>query len=139
MKREDDTTGPKDSERKRKSKEITRERRRQSALERLGTNDPRCIFCGEADWRVLEKHHIAGQAYDDFTCIHCRNCHRKQSDRQKDHPGPTGAPLGLSEAVGRFLLGVADFFELLIEKLREFGNALIASVQGDPPASEVRP
>ena len=103
-----------------------------------GRNDPHCIFCGENDWCVLEKHHIAGKAYDDFTGIHCRNCHRKQSDRQKDHPEPTGAPLGLPEAVGRFLLGLADFFELLIEKLREFGEALIANVQAETATPEVR-
>lgn len=132
MKRKDNTVGTKNAK-------IARERRRQNALERLGTNEPRCVFCGEDDWRVLERHHIAGTAYDDFTCIHCRNCHRKQSDRQKDHPGHTDAPIGLPEALGRFLLGLADFFESLIEKLREFGNALISSVQAETKPFEVRP
>jgi hypothetical protein len=130
--------GPDDSEMKRKNRKLTYERRRQAALERLGTNDPRCVFCGEDDWRTLENHHIAGQAYDDFTAIHCRNCHRKQSDMQKDHPEPTGMPPELAEKVGRFLLGFADFVERLIEKLREFGNALIESVRANAESCEVR-
>ena len=138
MKRKDNVKRTDKVEEKRKNREIARERRRQNALERLGTNEPRCIFCGEADWRTLEKHHIAGQVYDDFTSIHCRNCHRKQSDRQKDHPEQMSAPVGLPEAVGRFLLGLADFFELLIEKLREFGEALIESVQSGSATCEVR-
>lgn len=138
MKRKDTTNKPGDIEKKQKALEVWQERRRQNALERLGTNNPRCIFCGENDWRALERHHIAGRAYDDFTCIHCRNCHRKQSDRQKDHPQPTDAPTSLPEAVGRFLLGLADFFEFLIEKLREFGNALIESVRSEMGPHEVR-
>ena len=62
-----------------------RERRRQRALERLGTDDPCCAICAENDWRCLELHHIAGQAFDDTTMIVCRNCHRKLSDMQKEH------------------------------------------------------
>lgn len=117
--------GEREKERKRKQKEINQQRRRQAALERLGTNNPRCIFCGEDDPHCLEKHHIAGKAYDAFTAIHCRNCHRKQSDRQHDHPKISGANPSL-ENIGEFLLGLADFFEHLIKKLREFGEALIS-------------
>lgn len=131
MKRKDTTTTVSDVKIEPVTRNLASERRRQNALERLGTNSPRCIFCGEDDWRTLEKHHIAGQAYDDFTCIHCRNCHRKQSDKQKDHPRATDMPIGPVEAAGRFMLGLADFFELLIEKLREFGNALIESVRAE--------
>ena len=137
MKSKDNSTSTHDAETKRKQKELARERRRQNALERLGTNNPRCL-CGEDDWRTLEKHHVAGQAYDDFICIQCRNCHRKLSDQQKDHPDTTGEPIGLPETIGRFLLGLADFFELLIEKLREFGTALIESVRNQTTTSEVR-
>jgi hypothetical protein len=38
----------------------------------------------------------------------------------------TGLSPSLLERVGRFLLGLADLFEQLIPKLREFGLALIA-------------
>ena len=107
--------------------ERKRETRRQAALDRLGTNDPRCIHCGETDWRCLEAHHVAGRAYDDFTSVECRNCHRKLSDPQKDHPPKIGEPPSLPEQVGHFLLGLADFFLLLVEQLRKFGGELIAS------------
>ncbi len=102
-----------------------RERRRLAALERLGTEKPRC-HCGEDNPHCLERHHLAGQAYDDDTVIVCRNCHRKLSDLQKDHPKPSNTAPDLLECIGRFLLGIADLFELLVAKFREFGTALIA-------------
>jgi len=45
-----------------------------------------CPFCGEDDPRCAEDHHIAGRKYDDMTVRVCRNCHRKLSDMQRDHP-----------------------------------------------------
>ena len=45
--------------------ELNRERRRQRALERLGTNNPRCPFCGFDNPLALELHHIAGEAFDE--------------------------------------------------------------------------
>lgn len=107
--------------------ERKRETRRQAALDRLGTNDPRCVHCGETDWRCLELHHPAGRAYDDFTSIECRNCHRKLSDSPKDYPPKIGDPPPLPERASHFLFGLADFFLLLAEQLRKFGGELIAS------------
>jgi hypothetical protein len=118
-----------DSGQAQKRRELAREKRRQSALERLGTQTPRCPLCGETDWRVFDNHHVAGVAYDDFTARLCRNDHRKVSDSQKDHPQQKGEPPSLIEAVGHFLLGLADFFEELFKKLREFGEALLASIE----------
>jgi hypothetical protein len=109
--------------------EHEREVRRQLALERLGTNDPRCVTCGESDRRCLERHHIAGICHDDETVIVCRNCHRKLSDMQKDHPKPIGSQPDPFERIAYFLLGIADLFELLIERLRQFAATLIAQVR----------
>lgn len=108
-----------------KDSELNRERRKQASLERLGTNHPKCIYCGENHWECLELHHLGGRKNDPFTVIYCRNCHRRLSDLQKDHPKQDRPPSDLTEAIGHFLLGLADFLVLLIEKLREFGNALI--------------
>ena len=105
--------------------ENEQERRKQKAIERLGTNNPVCVLCGETDWRCLELHHIAGKSFDDALAILCRNCHRKLSDLQKDHPQPASTPPDLIERIGHFLLGLADLFALLVEKLREFGDDLI--------------
>jgi hypothetical protein len=40
----------------------------------------------------LERHHIAGRTFGDENVPVCRNCHRKLSDLQKDHPPHIGAP-----------------------------------------------
>ena len=106
-------------------KELARETRKQRRLEKLGTNSPLCGDCGVNDWRCLELHHVADHGCDDGTVILCRNCHRRVSDDQKDHPAfdPDADPT--LQAIGRFLLGLADLLKLAIEKLTEFGLALI--------------
>lgn len=106
-------------------KEFARELRKQRRLEKLRSNNPLCGECGEMDWRCLELHHVADHDCDDGTVIVCRNCHRKVSDDQKDHPAfdPDADPM--LHAIGRFLLGLADLLKLAIEKLTAFGLALI--------------
>lgn len=107
-------------------KKIDYEKRKQKAFQRLGSSNPQCIVCGEEDWRCLELHHIGQEGFDDLLGIVCRNCHRKASDAQMSHPKPLNLtePIML-ERIGHVLIGLADFFELLIEKLRIFGNYLI--------------
>jgi hypothetical protein len=107
-----------------------KEARKQKRLETLDDNNPACIVCGENNPHCLELHHIAGQAYDDDTTPVCRNCHRKLSDDQKDHPKAIRKTPTTVECIGHFLLGLADLFMLLVEKLRDFGQALIAVAQG---------
>jgi len=108
------------------TKRIDAEDRRQQQLRRLGTQNPRCVICGEADPGVLEKHHIAGRKYHDDQAIVCANCHRKLSDKQRDH-APPGAvePEGFLATIGHYLLGLADFLAKVVETLREFGAWLI--------------
>ena len=111
---------------KKPNSEIKREIRRQRALDRLGSDEPRCLRCGEANPHCLEYHHIAGRSHDDETVIVCRNCHRKLSDDQKDHPPNQGMPPNPLDQTGRFLLGLADLFKMLVGRLEEFGRDLIA-------------
>ncbi len=118
-------------------KELAREVRKQRRLEKLGSNSPLCGECGEPDWRCLELHHVADFDCDDGTVILCRNCHRKVSDDQKDHPDFDPAADPMLHAIGRFLLGLADLLKLAIEKLTEFGLALIE--RASPEAGEARP
>lgn len=105
--------------------ELDRARRKQKALERLGTNNPRCIYCSEIRPECLELHHVGGRKNDPLTVIICRNCHRTLSDLQRDHPKQEQAPVDHLEAIGHFLLNLADFLALLIERLKEFGHELI--------------
>jgi hypothetical protein len=115
------------------TKEMDEEDRRQQRLRRLGTQDPICVACGESDPAVLELHHIAGRKYDDDVSIVCANCHRKLSDKQRDHV-PLGRTQsdGQSARIGHYLLGLAALLVLIVETLRKFGTRLIAeSKRGD--------
>lgn len=119
-------------------KELAREIRKQRRLEKLGTNSPICGTCGEADYRTLEKHHVAGRKYDPDTVITCRNCHRKVSDDQKDHPAIDANTDAMLSVIGMFLLGLVDLLELVSDKLSAFGLALIerAKLAGGEQAGE---
>lgn len=101
------------------------ERFKQTRLESLTTNEPACTTCPETHFNCFEMHHVAGKRYDDLTVRQCLNCHAKLTALQKGHPPPVGKEPTFEEVVGRFLLGLADFFELLITTLREFGEKLI--------------
>lgn len=97
----------------------------QGRLEKLGVNDPVCGMCGETDPRTFELHHPAGRKQNDFTSQICANDHRKMSFEQNLlSPRPRDAD-PLLYAIGRFLIGLADMFAEIIEKLYEFGIALI--------------
>jgi hypothetical protein len=114
-------------------RELNRQRRMQRALERLGSNNPRCVICGCDDPLALELHHVAGQAYGHDMVIVCRNCHRRLSDYQKDHSlGQAKQPTEI-EPIRRFLLGLADLFEMLVKRLREFA-AKLAPIESAGPS-----
>lgn len=100
--------------------------RAQHAKRRLGAADARCRVCGESYAGCLEQHHIAGRANHDETHPLCRNCHRKASDLQRDHPHQIAVPPSFLEVVGHYLIGLADMLRLVAETLVQFGKSLIA-------------
>ncbi len=106
-----------------------KETRKQNRLEKLGNNHPVCVICGEDSWQCLEQHHIAGKDYSNDLCNICRNCHRKLSDDQNDHPKQISQPPTSLETIGHMLIGLADFFALLVERLREYGLQLIQAAK----------
>lgn len=106
------------------------ERRKRTALRRLGSDAPHCLVCGEADWRCLEVHEPAGRAYDQLGVILCRNCHRKLTDPRDNTPRPANPPL--LEQVGQLLLGLAALFALLGAHLKDLGHALLEAAQDCP-------
>ncbi|MDR5726520.1 MAG: hypothetical protein RB191_03525 [Terriglobia bacterium] len=112
------------------------ERQKQNRLEQLGTNNPVCLACGRTEWPIFEEHHIAGCRYCALTILHCKNCHAIATAKQKGHPPPKRGQPSTEEIIGRLLLGLADFFELLIETLRKFGEYLIEKAQGIGNAGE---
>lgn len=85
-------------------------------LRRLGGRNPACSSCMEDDPRCLELHHIAGRKFsDDVVCL-CRNCHRKLSDDQIDHPTEKSGLRKSTLIQLRKLLGRADMFRDLAEQ-----------------------
>jgi len=102
------------------------ERRKQSKLHKLGTNNPRCAICGNSDWRVIEEHHPAGRKNDELVVLICANHHRILSYVQKDHKETEPNADELLARIGNFLLGLADMLALILQRLYEFGEALIA-------------
>ena len=90
-----------------------------------GFPDPRCIACGEDKvWR-LELDHIAGQKHDDSCAPLCCNCHAERTFMQSYQPAGGENPQNVLEVIGRFIIGIAEWFELIKEKLYEFGEYLI--------------
>ena len=105
--------------------ELARETRKQRRLETLRTDDPRCGMCGETHWACIEAHHPADHGRDKATVLLCRNCHKKVSDDQKDHPAFDPNADTMLDSIGHFLLGLADMLRLIVERLYAFGLALI--------------
>ncbi len=113
---------------------LTKEEREQRRLRRLHTASPACACCGETDSRCLERDHIAGVSNDArTTVILCRNCHRKRTDEQRDHPA-NALPDETLKRIAHFLIGLAELLALIVDKLREFAATLF--VYEAPPASE---
>ncbi|MEO6608973.1 MAG: hypothetical protein ABIN69_10940 [Aestuariivirga sp.] len=110
-------------------KKLAREARERNAKIRLGTDTPRCAHCGRGESVGLEAHHVAGRAYDPTTDIECGYCHRILSDWQKDHPKRICGPPTFEEGLMHFLLGMADMFELLVKRLREFAETMLQKLQ----------
>ena len=118
------------------------EERLRKALERLGTDDPKCAHCPETDPLVLQRHHVAARQYGEATIIECANCHARLSDAQKDHPSRLDDNLPTTfERIGHLLLGLADLLRIAASKLDEIGRGLIhyvaytmgAPVEGGAP------
>ena len=101
------------------------EARREAAYRRLGSRTPKCATCGDDRWQCLEAHHVAGKDHDPTTGTLCRNCHRVQSDAQRDMPPKYALADPQLDAIGRFLLGLADMLAVVLERLRECGANLM--------------
>jgi hypothetical protein len=90
-----------------------------------GFPNPRCVACSEARIWCLELDHIAGQKHDEACSPLCGNCHAERSFLQGLEPPGGENPKNVFEVIGRWLLGIAQYFELLLDKLWDFGEFLI--------------
>jgi hypothetical protein len=108
------------------------ERRRQMALERLGTNTPTCVFCNENNPHCLERHHYEGRNFSTETVIVCRNCHRKLEDARKNRPSTIACPPVLDERIENFLYAAADCLAALLDSLRKYAQELGERTRSGP-------
>ncbi len=68
-------------------------RRNAEALEQLGMEQPRCIYCGNTDPLVVRprrivNHHIFGDERDSTTVFACLNCHAVAHEDLRDAEVP---------------------------------------------------
>lgn len=93
-----------------------------------GFPEPRCPICGDDRiWR-LQLDHIAGDKNDDTCWPLCGNCHADRTFAQQTlEPGDADPanPKNVFEVIGRWLLGIAEWLELIVDKLWQFGKFLI--------------
>lgn len=96
-------------------------------LERLGSAHPVCVVSGEDDPMSLELHHITyGRGLDDVEIVSA-TAHSKLSDKQKSQPPQKSAAVQDRELyqVGRYLCGLADMLELMVETQLYYGKFLM--------------
>lgn len=96
-----------------------KESRSRRALERFGTENPKCLLTGEDNPVALHLHHVAGHRYDDVVAPVSLTVHAKVSDLQKDHPGKIEGCKNPLEDIGHLLLGLGDMLEVAIDDLRD--------------------
>ena len=84
-----------------------------------------CTLCPEDDPLLLEVEHPAGRLHDDTVVLLCIKCHRLRTADQRCDPSPSDNPRNVFEVIGRWLLSIASYFEILRDKLRQFGEFLI--------------
>jgi|SRR6185503_17220851 len=96
-----------------------RESRRRRALERLGTDNPKCLLTCEDNPVALHLHHVAGHKYGDVVVPVSLTVHAKVSDLQKDHPHKIEGCKNPLEGIGHLLLGLGDMLEVVIDDLRD--------------------
>jgi len=91
----------------------------------LGITNHVCPICGEDDALALILDHLAGRQHDDTMVLICRNCDAKRTADQRCDPSPSDSPRNVFEVIGRWLLSLASYFELMKDTLRRFGEFLI--------------
>ena len=89
-----------------------------------------CTCCPQADVLCLTFEHPAGRNHDDTTTLICMNCKALRDCFQRAEPSPSPNPQNVFEVIGRWLLGIAGYFGILVTTLRGFGEFLINLAKG---------
>ena len=94
--------------------------------ERLsGIHNEVCLGCGCDLAQGKEDDHLIGRKHGDLVWPLCLPCHHKRSELQREEPPPTANPRNVFEVIGRWLLSLKEYFELIGEMLGRMGEYLI--------------
>jgi hypothetical protein len=98
-----------------------------SRKERLpGIHNEVCLGCAGDLAQGKEDDHMAGRKHSDIVWPLCKStCHPKRSEYQREQPPPSENPRNVFEVIGRWLLSVKEYFELMAETFERFGLFLI--------------
>jgi hypothetical protein len=104
-------------------------RRKTEGVEQLGTEQARCIYCGNTDPllvrpRRIVDHHIFGDDRDPHTVLACLNCHAVAHEHLQDAEVPMTQekePTKFARAIFRAL---AVHFELLANACWRFAKRM---------------
>ncbi|MFN9848743.1 MAG: hypothetical protein ACK53I_11610 [Phenylobacterium sp.] len=103
----------------------TERAKKRRKFEAAGIFNHVCVTCPEDDPLCLTFEHVAGQKHDDAVALVCMNCKAKRDCSQRAEPSPSDNPRNVFEVIGRWLLGMAGYFEILMTNLHRFGDFLI--------------
>ena len=84
-----------------------------------------CTICGMDEVLCLIEDHVAGRKHDEALRLLCENCDCVRTADQRADPPPGPNPRNVFEVIGRWLLSLASYFDLLKDTLRRFGLFLI--------------
>ncbi len=90
-----------------------------------GIHNEVCLGCANDLDSSKEDDHMAGRKHDDIVWPLCQPCHHTRSEYQREQPKPSGNPRNVFAVIGRWLLSIAEYFELMCDTLRKFGEYLI--------------
>jgi hypothetical protein len=104
-------------------------RRQAEALEQLGTEQPRCIYCGNTDSlivrrRRIENHHIVGRKRDPVEAPTCLNCHAVASEALLDADVPMVCEKEPTAFARAIFLALAVHLSLLAKACLRFAKRM---------------
>jgi len=98
-------------------------------MERLGGDQPLCLYCGNTDPRLVrprrvQNHHLFGDARNEATVTTCLNCHAGAHDALEDADVPMTCEKEPSKFARSIFRAFAVHFELLAKACWQFAKKM---------------
>jgi hypothetical protein len=104
-------------------------RRKAEAIEQLGTEQARCIYCGNTDPLVVRPrrivdHHVLGRDRDPLESLVCLNCHAVAHEHLQDADVPMTQEKEPTKFARAIFRAFAVHFELLAKACWRFAKKM---------------